>query len=106
MGGSCSRIHAARRGTPQDVSNFAMKKIMTALGALLLVVPLASVAASDDKSPSAKSGSSKSSDDKGKDGKREEDRRKDDKRKDDKDKLCKPERGGKSKCNGGGADSR
>jgi hypothetical protein len=83
-----------------------MKKIMTALGALLLVVPLASVAASDDKSPSAKSGSSKSSDDKGKDGKREEDRRKDDKRKDDKDKLCKPERGGKSKCNGGGADSR
>ena len=88
-----------------------MKKMMTALGALLLVVPLASVAASDDKSPSAKSGSSKGSDDKlgydkGKDGKRDDDKRKDDKRKDDKDKLCKPERGGKSKCNGGGADSR
>lgn len=94
-----------------------MNKMMTALGALLLVVPLASVSASDGKSTSAKSGSSKSSDDKrgddrGKDGKRDDDKRKGDKRGDDKyghhkpDKICKPEKGGKSKCAGGGGDSR
>ncbi len=74
-----------------------MNKMMPALGALLLVVPLASVAASDGKSPSAKSGSSKSSDDK----------RGDDKYGHHKpDKICKPEKGGKSKCAGGGGDSR
>ena len=75
---------------------FAMNKIMTAFSALFFVVPLAAVAASDSKSPSAKSGGSNLSDDKRDDGKGRDDKRG----------HHKPERCGKSKCAGGGSDSR
>jgi Ni/Co efflux regulator RcnB len=94
------------------MSGFAMNKMKMALSAFLLVVPLAAASASDSKSPLAKSGSSKANDDKRDDGKRDDDKRKDDKRGHDKhghhkpDKICKPEKGGKSKCAGGGGDSR
>ena len=95
----------------QETFGLTMNKIVTPLIALLLATPIAA-AASEGKFPSAKFGSFKPSgytdrDDRYREGKRRDDRRRDDRYENHKpDKLCKGKHGAKSKCAGGGSDSR